>query len=204
MYKIIEFDIEKNSYNDDVKILALFLAAISSIILKEMNQSFQFLQLIGNLDSKTFPVKWDFSDIKHFLTNLENNKQLFLDVIAFYEGETSFPIVRPEDIQILEEEKELNAKVYHPFAGFLTISVTDVELVELLQQINESQITNFDMPNIMDLERKKALLMLGFLSKKEICEVQSLEGQKYKLELTKNGSRLLKSILISAQHVSQS
>ncbi len=79
----------------------------------------------------------------------------------------------------------------------MKFSVTDVELVELLQQINESQITNFDMPNILDLERKKALLMLGFLSKKGVYEIQCLEDQNYKIELTDRGSRLRKSLLIS-------
>lgn len=60
------------------------------------------------------------------------------------------------------EDKGTKSKVYHPFAGYLTISVTDTDLEKLIKQINQSQIMYFDVPDIMDLERKKALLMLGF------------------------------------------
>jgi tetratricopeptide (TPR) repeat protein len=204
VYKIIVLNSGKNSLDNRVQALALFFAAISSIMLNEMNQSSQFLQKIGNLDNKEFSINWDFSDIELILTKMGENKQLLLDVIAFLKGETRFPIIRFDDIKISDEEKGMKSKVYHPFVGHLTISVTDTDLEILIKQINQSQTIDFDLPNIMDLERKKALLMVGFLSKKGIYEVQSLESQKYKLELTKKGSRLLKSISVSEQRISPS
>lgn len=194
VYEIIELNAGKNYLDSRVQALALFFAAVSSIMLDEVNQSSQFLQEIGNLDNKELQINWDFSDINPVLTKFGESKQLFLDIIAFLKGETSFIIVRPEDIQILEEEKGLKAKVYHPLTGCFLISVTDTDLVKLIKQIDQSQMINFDTSRILDLERKKALLMLGFLSKKGICEVKSLEGQNYRLELTNKGSRLLKSI----------
>ncbi|MDR7664390.1 tetratricopeptide repeat protein [Methanosarcina sp. Z-7115] len=198
VYEITELNSGKNSLDNRVQALALFFAATSSSMLNEVNRSSQFLQKIGNLDNKEFSVNWDFSDIEPVLIKMGESKQLFLDVIAFLKGETSFPILRLEDIQILEEEG-MKSNVYHPFAGCLTISATDTDLEKLIKQIDQSQTINFDMSNILDLERKKALLMLGFLSKKGIYEIQCLEDQKYKLELTKKGSRLLKSILVSEQ-----
>lgn len=203
-YKIIELGNEKNSLNKREQALALFFAIISSIRLNEVNQSSQFLQKIGNLDNKEFEINWNFSDIEPVLTEVGESKQLLLDIIAFFKGETSFPIIRFEDIQILNEDKGTKSKIYHPLVGSVTIAVNDVDLEKLIKQINKSQTINFDAPNIMELERKKALMMLGFLSKKGVYEIQSLEGQKYNLELTKKGSRLLKSILMSEQQISQS
>lgn len=196
--KVIEMNNAKDSFNSEVQVLALLFAAISSVMLNEANQASQFLQKIENLEIKKYSVTWDFSDIEPILTNMKENKQLFLDVIAFLKSETNFPIIRLEDIQVLDEEKGLKTKVYHPLAGFLTICVNDADLEKLIKQINESKTINFDVPNLMDLERKKALLMLGFLSKKGIYEVQSVDDQEYRLELTKKGSRLLKPILTSA------
>lgn len=202
--KIIVLDDEKNSLNNREKALTLFFATVSSIMLNKVNQSSQFLQKIGSLDNKEFSINWDFSDIESVLIKTGESKQLLLDVISFLKGETNFPIIRLEDVQILGEDKGTKSKVYHPFAGYLTISVTDTDLEKLIKQINQSQIMYFDVPDIMDLERKKALLMLGFLSKKGIYEVQSLEGQEYKINLTKKGSRLLKSVLMPEQQLSPS
>jgi tetratricopeptide (TPR) repeat protein len=194
MHKIIELDAEKNSLDDNVQALALFFLAISSMLLDKVDQSYQFLENIGDLDNKEFPVYWDYSDIESVLATMGENKQLFLDTIAFLKGETSFPIFRLEDVQIVEEEKGMKSKVYHPLIGCLTISVNDTDLVKLIKQINQSQTINFDTSNIMDLERKKASLMLGFLSKKGIYKVRFLENQIYKFELTEKGSGILKSI----------
>ncbi len=204
VYKIIELGNEKDSLKNREQALALFFATVSSIMLNEVNQSSQFLQKIGKLDNKEFEVNWDFSDIEPTLTKLGENKQLLLDAIALLKGETSFPIIRPEGIQILEEEKGKESEVYHPFVGCLTLSAIDSDLEKLIKQIDQSQTINFDTSSILGLERKKALLMLGLLSKKGICEVQFLEGQNYGLKLTKKGLKLLKSILISGKHISSS
>lgn len=192
----IEINNSNDSFDDRIQNLALFFAAVSSVMLKEMNKSFQFLQMIGNSSIKE-SIDWDFSDIEPFLTNMKENKQLFLDIITFLKNETNFPIIRIEDIQIMDEEKGMKTKVYHPFTGFFTICVNDPDLEKVIRQISESEIMNFDKPDIMNLERKKALLILGFLSKKGIYEIQDLGNQKYRLELTEKGSRLRNSILVS-------
>src|SRR5690606_4232210 len=126
--KIIVLDDEKNSLNNREKALTLFFATVSSIMLNKVNQSSQFLQKIGSLDNKELSINWDFSDIESVLIKTGESKQLLLDVISFLKGETNFPIIRLEDVQILGEDKGTKSKVYHPFAGYLTISVTDTDL----------------------------------------------------------------------------
>ncbi|MDO9517226.1 MAG: hypothetical protein Q7J10_04155, partial [Methanosarcinaceae archaeon] len=92
---------------------------------------------------------------------------------------------------IMNEQIGKRAEVFHPFTGSFTITKDDDDLVEIMQKIRQGKEIDFDTPEIMGIPRDKALIILGFLSKKGFLDYKNLDKQKFDLKLTERGIKIL-------------
>ncbi|MCD4801223.1 MAG: hypothetical protein K8R01_06510, partial [Methanococcoides sp.] len=73
-----------------------------------------------------------------------------------------------------------------------TITKADENLNEIMQKLSSSEEINLDAPEIMEIERNNALLILGFLFKKGFLDCRNIDGQKFDLKLTERGIKILR------------
>lgn len=172
-------------------LLPLFLS-ISSILLNKMDTAYNYLKKIGETNYQKFTINWDFSDIEPVLDKTGESKQFFIDTITLLKGETNHPIIRLKDIKTISEELGKQAEVFHPFIGSLAITKDDENLKGIMKQLSKGEEIDFDMPEIMGIERNKALLILGFLFKKGFLDCKNLDKQNHNLKLTDRGLKILR------------
>lgn len=179
----------KNSSNR--LFLAPLFLSISLIFLDKVDDAYNNLRKIGDVNQK-LTIDWDFSDIEPVLDKTGETKQFFIDAITLLKGQTNYPIIRLKDIKIMNDEVGKQAQVFHPFTGSLTITKDDENLKEIMQGLNLGKEIDLDTPEIMGIERDKALLILGFLFRKGFLDCKNLDKQKFDLKLTERGLKILR------------
>ena len=170
--------------------LALLFLSVSSILLNKVNCAHEHLHKIVK-DSHEENINWDFSDIEPVLNKIGESKQLYIDTISLLKSETNYPVIRLEDVKIINEEVGKQAEVFHPFTGSLTITKDDGDLKEIMQELRQETEIDFDTPEIMGILRDKALVILGFLFKKGFLDYKNIDKQKFDLKLTERGVKIL-------------
>ena len=181
-----EEELEKWRY-----LVPLFLS-ISLILLNKVDDAYDYLEKIGEVNNLKSTISWDFSDIEPVLDKTGKFKQFFTDAITLLKCDTNYPIIRLKDVKIINDETGKRAEIFHPFTGSLTITKTDENLKETMQKLSSSKEIDLDMPEIMRIERKKALLILGFLFKKGFLDCTHIDKQKFDLKLTERGVKILR------------
>lgn len=187
--KLIIDDVEENL--DKYRYLVPLFSSISLILLNKVDDAYDCLEKIGEINNLKSTIGWDFSDIEPVLDKTGEAKQFFADAITLLKCETNYPIIRLNDVKIINDETGKRAEIFHPFAGSLTISKSDKNLKEMMQKLNLVKEIDFDMPEIMEIERNKALLILGFLFKKGFLDCKNVDKQKFDLKLTDIGVKIL-------------
>ena len=92
----------------------------------------------------------------------------------------------------MNDEIGKQAEIFHPFTGSITITKADENLNEIMQKLSSSKKIDLDTPEIMEIERNKALLILGFLFKKGFLDCRNIDGQNFDLKLTERGVKILR------------
>lgn len=187
---LITENVEKNS--DDIRFLAHLFLSISLILSNKMDEAYDQMKKIGETDHQKNNIKWDFSDIEPVLDKTGESKQFFIDGITLLKGKSNYPIIRLKEVKIICEEIGKHAEIFYPFTGSITITKDDENLKEIMQKLIQSEEIDFDMPEIMGIERNKALLILGFLFKKGFLDCRILDEQKFDLKLTDRGLKILR------------
>ncbi|MCK4937815.1 MAG: hypothetical protein KAR85_04340 [Methanosarcinales archaeon] len=188
--KLIIDDAEEES--DKRRHLVPLFSSISLILLNKVNNAYNCLKKIGEVNNLKSTISWDFSDIEPVLDKTGESKQFFTDAITLLKCETNYPIIRLEDVKIINDEIEKQAEIFHPFTGSLIITKADENLKEIMQKLSSSKEIDLDTPDIMEIERNKALLILGFLFKKGFLDCRNFDRQKFDLKLTERGLKILR------------
>lgn len=178
-----------SEYNQHL--ISLF-SAISLILLNKVEDSYNYLKKIGEINCQKFSEQWNFLDIAPVLDKTGDSKQFFIDAITLLKGETNYPIIRFKDVKIKSEEGGKQAEVFHPFTGSLTITKDDENLKEMMKKLSHGEEIDLDTPEIMGIKRDTALLILGFLFKKGFLDCKKLDKQKFDLKLTDRGLKILR------------
>jgi tetratricopeptide (TPR) repeat protein len=187
--KLITGDNEEIS--DDKRYLALLFSSISSVLLNKEDDAYNCLKEIGEFDSQKYSINWDFSDIEPVLDKTGESKQFFIDAITCLKSEANYPIIRLKDVKIIRDEAGKQAEVFHPFTGSLTVTKDDENLKEIMQKLSIGEKIDFDTPEIMEITRNKALLIVGFLLRKGFLGCENLDKQEFDLKLTERGLKVL-------------
>ena len=182
---------DSKEISDDKRYLALLFSSISSVLLNEEKEAYNCLKEIGEFKSQKYSINWDFSDIEPVLDKTGESKQFFIDAITLLKGDVNYPIIRLEDIKIISKEVWKQAEVFHPFTGSFTLTKDDENLKEIIQKLSVGEKVDFDTLEIMRINRNKALLILGFLFRKGFLDCENLDKQKFDLELTERGLKVL-------------
>jgi tetratricopeptide (TPR) repeat protein len=188
--KLIIDDIEEES--DKWRYLVPLFLSISLILLNKVDDAYDCLKKIGEVNNLKSTINWDFSDIELVLDKTGESKQFFTDAITLLKCETNYPIIRLKDVRIINDEMGKQAEIFHPFTGSLIITKADKNLKEIMQKLSYSNEIDFDTPEIMEIEHNKALLTLGFLFKKGFLDCRNIDRQKFDLKLTERGIKILK------------
>lgn len=176
----------------DKRHLANLLLSISLILSNKVDDAYRYLKKTVEIGNQKFNLDWDFSEIESILDAAEESKQFFIDAITLLKGEANYPIIRLKDVKIMSEEIGKQAEVFHPFTGSFTITKDDETLKEIMQRLRQSEEIDLNAPEIMGIERNKALLILGFLFKKGFLDCKNLDKQKFELKLTERGLKILR------------
>jgi tetratricopeptide (TPR) repeat protein len=184
--KLITDDTEEIS--DNKRYLALLFSSISSVLLNNVDDAYNYLKEIGEFDSQKFSINWNFSDIEPVLDKTGESKQFFIDAIALLKGDVNHPIIRLKDVKMIRDEAGKQAEVFHPFTGSLTITKEDKNLKEIMQKLRLGEKIDSDTPEIMGMKRDKALLILGFLFRKGFLDCKNPDEQKFDLKLSERGT----------------
>jgi len=179
--KLIIDDAEEES--DKWRYLVPLFLSISLILLKKIDGAHDYLKKIGDNNNLKSTISWDFSDIEPVLDKTGEYKQFFTDAITLLKCETDYPIIRLKDVKIINDEIGKQAEIFHPFTGSLTLTKTDENLKEIMQKLSSGKEIDLDVAEIMEIERKKALLILGFLFKKGFLDCRNIDKQKFDLKL---------------------
>lgn len=171
--------------------MPLFLS-ISLILLNKVDDAYDYLKKIGGVNNLKSTTIWDFSDIELVLDKTGEAKQFFTDAITLLKGKTNYPIIRLKDVKIINDKIGKQAEIFHPFTDSLTITKADENLKEIMQKLSSGKEIDLDTPEIMEIERNKALLILGFLFKKGFLDCRNIDGQKFDLKLTERGIKILR------------
>jgi tetratricopeptide (TPR) repeat protein len=177
--------------SDDKRYLALLFSSISSVLLNNVDDAYNYLKKIGEFDCQKVTIKWDFLDIESVLDKIGESKQFFIDAIAFLKGEANYPIIQLKDVKIISKEVWKQAEIFHPFTGSLIITKDDKNLKEIMQKLSVGEKIDFDTPEIMEIKRDRALLILGFLFRKGFLDCKNLDKQKFDLKLSEKGLKVL-------------
>ena len=172
-------------------LVPLFLS-ISLILLNKVDDAHDDFKKIGDINNLKSTISWDFSDIEPVLDKTGEYKQFFTDAITLLKCETNYPIIRLKDVKIMNDEIGKQAEIFHPFTGSITITKADENLNEIMQKLSSSKKIDLDTPEIMEIERNKALLILGFLFKKGFLDCRNIDGQNFDLKLTERGVKILR------------
>jgi tetratricopeptide (TPR) repeat protein len=183
--KLITDDAEEIS--DDKRYVALLFSSISSVLLNKEDDAYNYLKKIGEFDGQKVTINWDFSDIEPVIDKTGESKQFFIDAVALLKGDVKYPIIRLKDVKIIRDEAGKQAEVFHPFTGSLTITKDDENLKEIMQKLSLGENLDSDTPEIMGMKRDKALLIFGFLFRKEFLECENPDKQKFDLKLSEKG-----------------
>ncbi|MBU4077115.1 MAG: hypothetical protein KKI06_10500, partial [Euryarchaeota archaeon] len=130
------------------------------------------------------------NELADLLSSLDKNVIIIEGIAGI--GKTNYPIIRLKEVKIICEEIGKHAEIFYPFTGSITITKDDENLKEIMQKLIQSEEIDFDMPEIMGIERNKALLILGFLFKKGFLDCRILDEQKFDLKLTDRGLKILR------------
>ena len=180
--KLITDDAEEIS--DDKRYVALLFSSISSILLNNVDDAYNYLKKIGEFDGQKVTINWDFSDIESVLDKTGESKQFFIDAITLLKCDVNYPIIRLKDVKIIRDEARKHAEVFHPFTGSLTITKDDENLKEIMQKLRPGEKIDFNTPEIMGMKRDKALLIFGFLFRKGFLDCKNLDAQMFDLKLS--------------------
>ena len=178
-----------DNYNNR-QYLAPFYLSLSATLLNNSDCAHECLEKIAKTDYEE-AIKWDFLDIESVLKETGTSKHLYTDAISLFKSECNYPIIRVEDVKIINEEVGKRAEVFHPFTGSFTITKDDDDLREIMQKIRQGKEIDFDTPEIMGILRDKALVILGFLFKKGFLDYKNIDKQKFDLKLTERGVKIL-------------
>lgn len=183
--------IDESKSADSIKFFSLgnLFASISFLYLGNLTAVCYHLKSINDLKSTKITVDWNFSDIEPSLNKLEYKNQ-YLDMISYLKGETNYPIIRLDEVQIVSEKTNESGELFHPFVGSLEIKKDDSDLKSILTNLSNVVEIDQDASNIMGINREKALLILGFLLKKEILECKPITNHTFELRLTSKGSKI--------------
>jgi len=181
---------ENEKISDDERYLALLFLSISSLLLNEEDNAYDYLNKIGEFDSEKVAINWDFSDIEPVLGKTGEYKQLFTDIITLLKGDVKYQIIRLKDVKIINEEKGKQAELFHPFTGTLRITKDDNDLGEIMKKLSRGVLLDFDTQEMMGIPHNKALLILGFLLKKGFLDYENTDNQKFDLKLTERGLKV--------------
>jgi tetratricopeptide (TPR) repeat protein len=176
--------------SDDKRYLALLFSSISSVLLNNVDDAYNYLKEIGEFDCQKYTINWNFSDIEPVLDKTGESKQFFIDAITLLKGDVNYPIIRLKDVKILSEVVEEQAEVFHPFTGSHTITKEDENLNEIMQKLRSGEKIDSDTPEIMGMKRDKALLIFGFLFMKGFLECENPDEQKFDLKLSEKGLKI--------------
>jgi hypothetical protein len=176
--------------SDDKRYLATLVLSISSVLLDNGDDAYNYLKEIGEFDSQKYTINWDFSDIESVLDKTGESKQFFIDAVALLKGDVNYPIIRLEDVKIIRDEAGKQAEVFHPFTGSLTITKDDENLKEIMQKLNIGEKIDSDTPEIMGMKRDKALLIFGFLYRKGFLDCKNPDEQMFDLKLNERGLKI--------------
>lgn len=182
-------DNTEGNYNGKQYLVPFYLS-LSSLLLNNSDCAHKYLGKIAKTDYEE-TIKWDFSDIELVLNEIGSSKHLYTNAISLLKGECNYPIIRVEDVKIVNEELGKRAEVFHPFTGSFTITKDDDDLIEIMQKIRQGKEIDFDTPEIMGILRDKALVILGFLLKKGFLDYKNLDKQNFDLKLTERGVKIL-------------
>jgi tetratricopeptide (TPR) repeat protein len=188
--KLIIDDAEEES--EKWRFLVPLFSSISLILLNKVDDAYNIMKTIGEVNNIKNKINWDFSDIEPVLEKTVEFKQFFTDAITLLKCETNYPTIRLKDVKIINDETGKQAKIFHPFTGSLTITKGDENLKEIMQKLSSSKEIDLDTPAIMEIERNKALLILGFLFKKGFLDCRNIDKQKFDLKLTERGVKILR------------
>ena len=188
--KIIIDDAEEES--DKWRYFVPLFISISLILLNKVGDAYDLMKKIGEGNNLKDNINWDFSDIEPVLDKTGEFKQFIIDAIVLLKGETKYPIIRLKDIKIINDETRKQAEISHLFTDSLTLTKDDENLKEIMQKISSGKEIDFDTPTIMEIERNKALLILGFLFKKGFLDCKNVDKQLFDLKLTKIGIKILR------------
>ena len=130
------------------------------------------------------------NELADLLSSLDKNVIIIEGIAGI--GKTNYPIIRLKEVKIISEEIGKHAEIFYPFTGSITITKDDENLKEIMQKLIQSEEIDFDMPEIMGIQRNKALLILGFLFKKGFLDCRILDKQKFDLRLTDRGLKILR------------
>ena len=136
---------------------------------------------------------FDFSEITSIVDELNPiHCTLIKDLISLIYNKTTYPIIRLDDVDIKRDVSKNYAEVYHPFVGHIKITKDDDSLKKIAGFLKKGDIViDIDKSTVMGVERDTALLILGFLYKKEDIDYIKKSQNNLSIRLTDKGKKIL-------------
>ena len=178
-----------------LKCQAYFLMSISLFSMERQEDS---IACIGNIIqhhsiNKYVMTNFDFSEITPIVDELNPiHCTLIKDLISLLYNKTTYPIIRLDNVDIKREISKNYAEVFHPFVGHIKIVKNDNSLKKMGEILKKGDIVvDIDKSTVMGVERNNALLILGFLYKKEFIDYIEKSQNNLSIQLTDKGKKIL-------------
>jgi len=177
------------------KYQAYFLMSISLFSMEREDDSIKCINNIIQYHStnKYVMADYDFSEITLIVDELNSIQcTLIKDLISLLSNKTTYPIIRLDNVDIKRDVSKNYAEVFHPFVGHIKITKDDNSLKKMGEILKKGGIVvDIDKSRVMGVERDTALLILGFLYKKEFIDYIKKSQNNLSIQLTDKGKKIL-------------
>ena len=177
------------------KCQAYFLMSISLFSMEREDDSIECINNLiqYHLTNKYVIADFDFSDIAPIVDELNPIQcTLIKDLISLIYNKTTYPIIRLDNVDIKRDVSKNYAELFHPFVGNIKINKDDDSLKKMGEILKKGDIViDIDKSRVMGVERNNALLILGFLYKKEFIDYIEKSQNNLSIQLTDKGKKIL-------------
>lgn len=177
------------------KCQAYFLMSISLFSMKRNEDSIAcFSNIIQYHSTNKYVIAdSDFSDIVPIVEELNPIQcTLIKDLISLIYNKTTYPIIRLDNVDIKKDVTENYAEVFHPFVGCKKITKDDNSFEKIMIYLKKGDVViDTDKSTVMGVERDTALLIFGFLYKKEFIDFLNKSHNNLSIRLTDKGKKIL-------------
>ena len=178
-----------------LKCQAYFLMSISLFSMEREDDSVACISNIIQYHSTNqyVMVNFDFSDITPIVDELNPiHCTLIKDLISLMHNKTTYPIIHLDDVDIERDVSKDYAELFHPFVGHKKITPGDDSLKIITNSLNKGDIViDIDKSTVMGVERDTALMILGFLYKKEFIDYINKSQNNLSIRITDKGKNIM-------------